>query len=463
MVFRGKDMVSNPLQYRARIAAGLALALAAPFAVATPDIGAVFGDIVDGGAVTITGTGFGATGPSLVVFDDFDDGSAVDDDVDLTPTAGFWTEHGPDAQPRPPFYDATALSGDRSARVVDGSDNEDGQQRAPRFIKVNFPETTEFFLSYWMQVPAGKAFPGMSQVEVLPTPATVAGNSSVWKAVGIFDGKDATTDNDYYLPSYVAGEFELIGNNSRLVSKIQLVDPSAAAVDQSTDIFEFGIWGRVTVWMRAPASTIPEVYGAGDTFFQWFKEGTGVPNGRRNVPEPESFGPTFPGGVWHEPRVQFDQPMEFFTDVQPVFSGPVDAPVEVTGGPPVDKPPFRWTHMNFTSFADNGVARTEWDDVSVVFDDVYLATGAGAMAHIEICNAPTRSLCTKAGMITVDVGDGEAWSDTSITGTIRAGGLSPSELRTAYVYVWDSEGLVNSSGFELCPECPEPPQSLTVE
>jgi hypothetical protein len=89
-----------------------------------------------------------------------------------------------------------------------------------------------------------------------------------------------------------------------------------------------------------------------------------------------------------------------------------------------------------------------------LFDDVYVATGANAQARVEIGDASTYAACTNLTIATVTY-----WSASSITATVRSGSFT--DLGSAYLYVFDSNGAVNSSGYLLRGVAPpeEPPNS----
>jgi len=75
------------------------------------------------------------------------------------------------------------------------------------------------------------------------------------------------------------------------------------------------------------------------------------------------------------------------------------------------------------------------------YDDIYVATGPGAQARAEIGNASTYSNCTNLAVCSVT-----SWSSTSITATMRTGSFSSGQ---AYLYVIDSSGAANTTGFPI--------------
>lgn len=93
-----------------------------------------------------------------------------------------------------------------------------------------------------------------------------------------------------------------------------------------------------------------------------------------------------------------------------------------------------WTWFRLHAFA-----REELNG-QCYYDDVYVATGTGAQARVEIGNQPTYANCTNLAICTVT-----SWSATSITATARTGSFPNG---TAYLFVVDSSGNA-SSGYEV--------------
>jgi hypothetical protein len=77
-----------------------------------------------------------------------------------------------------------------------------------------------------------------------------------------------------------------------------------------------------------------------------------------------------------------------------------------------------------------------------LYDDVYLATGPGARARVEIGNASTYARSSNLAISTVS-----SWSDNQVTATIRQGSFAAGQQ--AYLYVVDSNGEVNSNGYPI--------------
>jgi hypothetical protein len=106
----------------------------------------VTGTLADEGTIVIASdgvNGFGATGPTLVMFDDFRSGP---DGTDLRlngAETGTWNTFNNGSHP---FYDSTQKhSGSYSLKVKDASGTRERQ------VILTFTPSTEFFLSYWIR------------------------------------------------------------------------------------------------------------------------------------------------------------------------------------------------------------------------------------------------------------------------------------------------------------------------
>jgi hypothetical protein len=104
------------------------------------------------------------------------------------------------------------------------------------------------------------------------------------------------------------------------------------------------------------------------------------------------------------------------------------------------------------------------------FDDIYIASGPYAQARVEMGNSATYESSTKLAVLTPT-----SWSDSSILAIVNTGNFNGGE--TAYIYVIDSNGVVNSSGYQVVigevaspdsggeetPTKPEPPTRLRIQ
>ena len=99
--------------------------------------------------------------------------------------------------------------------------------------------------------------------------------------------------------------------------------------------------------------------------------------------------------------------------------------------------PREWETVSF-----NGYGRLTPGPASAFLDDFYVAVGEQAQARVEIGNAETYAGSTKV-TITTPV----AWSDGSITTTVRAGAFAPGEA--AWIHVFDGAGRAPATGFPV--------------
>lgn len=89
----------------------------------------------------------------------------------------------------------------------------------------------------------------------------------------------------------------------------------------------------------------------------------------------------------------------------------------------------------------NGYGRTTANS-HPTFDDVYVATGPGARARIELGDAPDYSLCSDLTLLTT-----EDWSPNQLTAALRPGRFVPGQQ--GYLFVFDALGRVNSVGYPI--------------
>lgn len=120
-----------------------------------PSISQVQGTISNGSSVTITGTGFGATGPTVVLFDDFEKGTnnnIISTSLGSAQT-GNWTET--EVSPYNPKY-STAYAHSGSKGMLSDQSNFDGAHWA----SVDFTPSTKVYVSFWVLLPTGMEVPG---------------------------------------------------------------------------------------------------------------------------------------------------------------------------------------------------------------------------------------------------------------------------------------------------------------
>jgi hypothetical protein len=152
--------------------------------VGMPQIDCVSGAVTNGGEITIVGSGFGASGPEVVLFDDFE-GGTVGEPIMTGPGSAAFGEWASLNTGIPRYGDAYVVSG---ARSFEADYTVDSLQQA----FADLPDgTNEIFYSWWQYVPEGHNYPGEGSVDLLN-----------WKVIWLL-GNDAhaggTGDDDILL------------------------------------------------------------------------------------------------------------------------------------------------------------------------------------------------------------------------------------------------------------------------
>jgi hypothetical protein len=101
-----------------------------------------------------------------------------------------------------------------------------------------------------------------------------------------------------------------------------------------------------------------------------------------------------------------------------------------------------WSSGSFQKIFVPGNVEISGVNPHPMYDDVYVATGPNAQARVEIGNASTYNSCTNLAIATPT-----SWGSSSITATVRQGSLGSSS--SAYLYVTDASGSVNSNGYPI--------------
>jgi hypothetical protein len=321
---------------------------------ASPSISGVSGTVANGQSITITGTGFGATGPTIVLFDDFEKGTNGSAIATTSGSAqvGNWTQS--DGQGMPIYSNVAKNSGSLSL-LADRDGSESGQ-----IVRVIFTGSKKIYQSWWVHITSGSSWPRVN-----------------WKMSWMGCDVDQWNVNDY---------------------------TGAVIFDTGTAMFSFGTddtarptrYGYVTggEWTVA-TDLVPggwvrhEMYAEGSEssgIAQYWETG---PSGRRTILNDSGLYTQEDGYSWNWLNI-------------PGYGGQTET----------------YSHLHY--------------------DDVYLATGDGARARIEICNSPNLSNATNCAVSTVS-----SWADTSITATVRGGSFGATD--TAYLFVVDATGAVSSS------------------
>jgi len=348
----------------------LFLVLFADVSESAPSVSGVSGMVSNGSAITVSGTGFGTTGPTILVFDDFEkgtNGSAITTGAGST-QVGQWDEiSGSGLLPR---YSNSYSRGTLSMRS-DWSDNgaaEGGRWVGRRPISAN----GGIYVSWWAYLPVGRDVPGTN------TPW-----GANWKTWWLF--KYDSSIHGFQGSDY-GHEFL---TNSLPTSSAWYAGPIN---DLTTPARLSGTWGDAIGFNR----------GQWWRWEQYMKEAT------------DSSG-----------ILQFWQTSPTRTRQQIVN----------LSGKPTEHAGEVWDTFRFPGYGRGDT------NSQTYYDDIYVATGPGALARVEIGNASTYSASTNLAVATAT-----SWSDTSVQATVRLGNFSNG---AAYLYVIDSAGAVNATGYPI--------------
>ena len=160
-------------------------------AYAQPQVTGFSGSLINGSSITITGSSFGANGPNIVVFDDFESGTNGSN-IKIgasSATIGEWTSVTYLTNTPPKYSNAHSLSGSLAFRG-DATVSEDGSGSVHTAYKMGFT-TSDIFVSYWYYFPTTSDWPCSS--------GGICNNKLVWVT------GSGTTDDDRVIPANSGG------------------------------------------------------------------------------------------------------------------------------------------------------------------------------------------------------------------------------------------------------------------
>jgi hypothetical protein len=318
-------------------------------------------NITDGQNITITGINFGANGPNVVVFDDFEKGTNGNNLSDTIHNAqiGTWK----DLSSMDPYYPTYSNLNSHSGSLAMRSDwNIGSTGSSVRYVS---PEISSYqnkiFFSFWLYLPQGQVIPGAS-----------GPYGSNWKLYWLFS--NSGFQNDYVGATQASSLPDTMGQ----FFPVSWLDGSQnrASVDWMNTPFVNGRWSRIDVNLIGNTSV--------GSIAAWFTDSAnkrylmGSDNGR-----------TLDDGT--------------------------------TG----------WRYLNLPGFARSDT------NSNTYYDDIYVASGLGAQARVEIGNNQVYENCTNLAIITPN-----SWSNNQITATVRQGSFHEGD--NAYVFVVDSNGTTSA-------------------
>ncbi|WP_129645569.1 hypothetical protein [Peristeroidobacter agariperforans] len=222
-------------------------------------------------------------------------------------------------------------------------------------------------------------------------------SDSSWKFTWLMDGSDAYNSDgfDMCFPTHTGrGSFQVAGNDYNFLSL-------------GNDWWSWNSWMRVSVWVRGGSSLPTSSSSTG--FFQTVSQEKGL--------DTKEFG------------------------VEKIFQG---------GGIS-----SKFSVINIPGWIRTGITDSR---IKPVHDDIYIATGKGAVARVEVADAATYAQAKTISILPVT-----SWSDGKIVAKVPQAGVGSAS--TWYVYVTDAEGRMNSQGIPLNSKVtlPSPPTNVRVE
>lgn len=216
------------------------------FLWAAPSISSVSGTVSDGQLITISGSGFGTHGPTIQVFDDFQNGTNGNTIATSLAQVGSWSlvkGNGADriysTDYRHSGMQSMKINGNRSGSVAG----------VEKDFSIGPPD--EVFFSWWQYLPVGKSVPGTNGPE--------SGGPN-WKLFWLY-GEDETEyfASDYvivFLSNSLPGGANQFTPADGLGSRWPNGDPNYPYGHITyNELFRPGVWTRYWLWFKAGQSS----------------------------------------------------------------------------------------------------------------------------------------------------------------------------------------------------------------
>lgn len=328
-----------------------------------PVITGVEGTISDGSSISIGGSGFGAVGPNVVLFDDYEKGSngSTVSTASGSAQVGQWSK---------------AIGGITYSTAYAHSGAKSGQSQWANAASGNIPQTQlsfngadRVFLSWWQYVPTNRVIPGT-------TNPSLGGTN--WKIFWLWSDPFPQSDhltvylNDSSGPN--TWSYALCGDDTTLS-----YNSGSPSMYRSSYLTK-GVWNRYSFYFSgSPSSGTIRMYEVSAT------------QGFHTILDSSGLNTLHSGQLWNQLTLP-------------------------------------------------GYGRQDGNSQTYV-DDVYVATGSGAQARVEIGDRPVYTSCTNLALATP-----ASWSGGTVRATVRQGSFPAGE--SAYLFVVDSNGNA-SAGFHI--------------
>lgn len=324
-------------------------------ALCAPVISGVQGTLSDTSSITISGSSFGANGPTVVLFDDYEKGTngGTVSTASGSAQVGQWTYAIGDIT----YSTAYAQSGTRSGKS-EWANAASG--RIPQ-TQLKFPGANKVFLSWWQYVPTNRVIPGT-------TNPSLGGTN--WKTFWLWSDPFPNSDHLTVYLNNASGpggwSYALAGDDTTLS-----YNSGSPGMYRSTYLTK-GVWNRYSFYFSGGTSTgVIKMFEVSKT------------QGFHTILDSSGLNTLRSGQLWNELTLP-------------------------------------------------GYGRQDSNSQTYV-DDVYVSTGAGAQARVEIGDHSAYLNCTNLAILTPT-----SWSDGTITATVRQGSFTAGQ--SAYLFVIDSGG-----------------------
>lgn len=347
----------------------------------------------NGADVVIQGSGFGSSGPNVVLFDDFEKGTNGAPPLTGAGSAevGQWSSAGNPATSG--FSNLSSVSGSLAyqARLDTYAASPEAYHS---YLETLLPaNTTKLFISWWLYLPAGDNFPGQDSSRVN------------WKQMWVQGS--GTADDDLVLPTFmgtspnVVGDYAITGNDDLGYSNY--IDALG---------FSRGTWKRLWAWVDA-------VPGGTGTIEYWELGSNGV----TRLTDDTSAQFLKAGGAYERVRVNG------YAAAAAPPSRPMFDDVYVASGPNAQARVVIGNNPNYSNCTKLSVITTKsWSDGQIVGTIRQGSFRAGDTAYVFVfdangnCNSTGKAITIAAGGVsqTVDNPPSIAISSPSSTGSYSA-------------------------------------------
>lgn len=204
---------------------------------AAPSISSISGTFSNGQDITISGSGFGANGPSVAIFDDFEAGTinqTIGTGAGNLANVGVWQADGT----YPGYYTSSAaVSGIKSMGINWKT------PLASKDVRVRLSGATDIFISYWWYVPSGSDFPGEN-----------GGEGTNWKQIWAYKNDDISGGDQTFVSVLGSG-----GPPENAFAFYETCDACPTSQYGNISLPMKGAWHRVWFYIKGSETTNGEM------------------------------------------------------------------------------------------------------------------------------------------------------------------------------------------------------------